>query len=102
MSKELLIVFVKNIILGKVKTRLAKSIGNTGAFNVYKQLFNITQTETLKLNIDRHIYFSDVVINSCWPNDEKFVQKGKNTNKSFLQRIQKLSDSGGSFRSGDL
>lgn len=76
MSKDLLIVFVKNIVLGKVKTRLAKSIGDTGAFNVYKQLFNITQAQTLKLNIDRHIYFSDVVINSPWPNDEKFVQKG--------------------------
>ena len=77
MSRELLIVFVKNIVLGKVKTRLARNIGNTGAFNVYKQLFNITQSETINLNIDRHIYFSDVTIKTAWPNDAKFVQKGE-------------------------
>jgi len=76
MSKQLVIIFVKNIVLGKVKTRLAKTIGNTGAFNVYKALYNITQTETKKLDIDRHIYFSDIVINSSWPDDEKFVQNG--------------------------
>ena len=76
MGKALLIVFVKNIVLGKVKTRLAKTIGNTAAFNVYKDLFNITQRETLKLDIDRHIYFSDVIINAPWPNDDKYVQNG--------------------------
>jgi rSAM/selenodomain-associated transferase 1 len=78
MSKALLIVFVKNIVLGKVKTRLAKTIGNNGAFNVYKQLFNITQSQTINLDIDRHIYFSDMTIKTAWPNDVKFVQKGEN------------------------
>lgn len=89
MNKALLIVFVKNIVLGKVKTRLAKSIGDVGAFNVYKQLFNITQTETLKTNIERHIYFSDVVINSAWPNDKKFVQSGNNIGERMENAFNK-------------
>lgn len=89
MSKELLIVFVKNIVLGKVKTRLAKSIGNTGAFNVYKQLFNITQTATLKLDVERHIYFSDVVINASWPNDQKFIQKGNDIGERMESAFKK-------------
>ena len=89
MNKELLIVFVKNIVLGKVKTRLAKTIGNRGAFNVYKQLYNITQTETLKLDIDRHIYFSDVVINSAWPNDDKFIQVGDDIGERMENAFKK-------------
>ena len=38
MSKELLIIFTKNPELGKVKTRLAKSIGDKAALNIYKKL----------------------------------------------------------------
>ena len=43
MNKELVIVFVKNIKLGTVKTRLAKTIGDMGAFEVYKELVEITE-----------------------------------------------------------
>jgi len=88
MPKQLLIIFVKNIVLGKVKTRLAKTIGNTGALNVYKALYNITQTETLKLNIDRHVYFSDVVNNSSWPGDKKFTQNGNGIGERMLNAFK--------------
>ena len=57
MAKNLLIVFVKNIILGKVKTRLAKTIGDEGAFQIYKELVGITEKETQKVDVTRHIYF---------------------------------------------
>lgn len=77
MSKNLLIVFVKNIKLGKVKTRLAKTIGNQGAFEVYKELVQITENVTNKLTIDKRIYFSDVVIDTKWKNDYKTVQQGE-------------------------
>ena len=77
MSKNLLIVFVKNIKLGKVKTRLAKTIGNQGAFEVYKELVQITENVTNELNLDKRIYFSDVVIDTKWKNDYKTVQQGE-------------------------
>ena len=77
MSKNLLIVFVKNIKLGKVKTRLAKTIGNQGAFEVYKELVQITENATDELTVDKHIYFSDVVIETKWQNDYKTVQQGE-------------------------
>ena len=78
MNKELIIVFVKNIILGKVKTRLAKTIGTQGAFEVYKELVEITEHATEKIDTDRRIYFSDVVIESKWKSDFKAVQDGEN------------------------
>lgn len=76
MRKKLLIIFVKNIKLGKVKTRLAKSIGNEAAFEVYKELVNITENETNNLTIDKRIYFSDAVVETKWQNDFKTIQYG--------------------------
>mgnify|MGYP000722369615 CR=1 FL=1 len=78
MTKELVIVFVKNIKLGKVKTRLAKTIGNQGAFEVYKNLVEITEKATENLQTDKRIYFSDAVIDSKWGKHFKAAQKGEN------------------------
>lgn len=78
-SEKLLIVFVKNILLGKVKTRLAETIGDIGAFEVYKELVDITESETNRIeDVDVHIYFSHQVIASKWEGKQKFVQKGIN------------------------
>ncbi|WP_186525823.1 TIGR04282 family arsenosugar biosynthesis glycosyltransferase [Seonamhaeicola sediminis] len=78
MNKELVIVFVKNIKLGKVKTRLAKTIGNQAAFEVYSELVKITEQATTKLKADKRIYFSDAIIETKWNGFEKHVQEGKN------------------------
>ncbi len=75
MSKNLLIVFAKNVVLGKVKTRLANEIGDTAALNVYTKLFEITERESSKVkNVDMHVHFSDVILNAKFPNAKKFVQ----------------------------
>ncbi|MBV1952771.1 MAG: TIGR04282 family arsenosugar biosynthesis glycosyltransferase [Cycloclasticus sp.] len=76
MSKTLLIVFVKNIRLGKVKTRLAKAIGTEGAFQVYKHLVEITENVTNQVCSDKRVYFSDVIIEKKWPKTSKSIQKG--------------------------
>jgi hypothetical protein len=88
MSKNLLIVFVKNIILGKVKTRLAKTIGDVGAFNIYYELFSITERESKKVSVDRNIYFSDVIIPFKWENDVKFVQDGEDLGERMKNAFQ--------------
>lgn len=78
MNENLLIVFVKNSRLGKVKTRLAKSIGDNAAFEVYTHLVEITERETAKLeNCDVHIYFSESLVENQWPGKTKFVQQGE-------------------------
>lgn len=76
MSKELVIIFVKNIKLGKVKTRLAKTIGNQGAFEVYSELVKVTEKATTNLLADKHIYFSDAIVDSKWKGTYKTVQDG--------------------------
>lgn len=77
MSKKLLIIFVKNIKLGKVKTRLAKTVGDENAFTIYKALVEVTEIATSSINVDKRIYFSDAIIHEKWPNDYKAVQKGE-------------------------
>ncbi|MDU8885155.1 TIGR04282 family arsenosugar biosynthesis glycosyltransferase [Yeosuana sp. MJ-SS3] len=76
MNENLLIIFVKNIKLGKVKTRLAKTIGNKAAFEIYKILVDKTEKATEKLPMKKHIYFSDVIIDSKWIGDNKTIQNG--------------------------
>jgi rSAM/selenodomain-associated transferase 1 len=94
MNKNLLIVFIKNIILGKVKTRLAETIGDVGAFKIYSELVQATEDATLKVNADKHIYFSDLVIPSKWEEDEKFVQRGANLGERMKNAFQDGFDKG--------
>ena len=90
MNKNLLIVFVKNIKLGKVKTRLAKTIGTEGAFQVYKHLVEITENVTNQISFEKRVYFSDVIINEKWQKTTKFVQKGADLG----QKIQNSFENG--------
>jgi len=95
MKENLLIIFVKNIVLGKVKTRLAKTVGDDAAFQVYKYLVEITERETENLeDFDKHIYFSDVIIEIKWKNDKKFVQKGNDLGERMKNAFQHGFDLG--------
>lgn len=63
-NETLLIVFAKNFIAGKVKTRLAASIGPERAMSVYKVLFQKTVSVAKNLPCDTSICFSE-----CIPDD---------------------------------
>lgn len=94
MTEALVIVFVKNIKLGKVKTRLAKTIGDHGAFEVYKELVKITENATEALNYDKHIYFSDTVIDNKWKNDFKTTQRGDDLGERMLNAFKNGFEAG--------
>ncbi|KAB1067558.1 glycosyltransferase [Tamlana haliotis] len=78
MNKELVIVFVKNIQLGKVKTRLAKTVGDEKALKVYKALLEITENVTQNLDSDVCIHFSESIDETLWKNTDKTIQQGEN------------------------
>ena len=61
MSKEVLSVFVKNLIPGTVKTRLAKDLGIDVAIEIYKELVGITAEVTDTLKVDKYIYYSEYI-----------------------------------------
>ena len=58
MSKNLLLIFTRNPALGKVKTRLAKTIGNKKALTIYEFLLDHTKKVTENLNCDKAVYYS--------------------------------------------
>ena len=60
-NKSLLLVFAKNPTLGKVKTRLAKSIGEEKALGIYKALLKKTASVLKTLEVDIHLYYSDYI-----------------------------------------
>ena len=79
MSDSLLMIFVKNLIPGMVKTRLAKDIGIDKALDVYQELVHHTHKISRKIEVDKTVYYSEYVeLEDIW-SDEHFshkVQKG--------------------------
>jgi hypothetical protein len=61
MSKSVLIVFQKNEILGKVKTRLAASIGNEKALEVYQLLIQHTYSILHQTDVKCMVFYSDYI-----------------------------------------
>ena len=79
MSINHLIIFVKNPELGKVKTRLARTIGDEKALYIYKLLLEQTFQVTLPVLAEKKLYYSEFVQNMDQFNDlvyEKHIQRG--------------------------
>jgi len=56
------IVFIKNPELGKVKTRLAKSVGDDKALAIYMQLMEHTRLQMLGVEgVERYVFYSSFV-----------------------------------------
>ena len=75
-----LIIFIKNPALGKVKTRLAKTVGNEKALDIYLQLTEITRKNAQILRrVNRVVFYSDFHNpDDEWANEafQKHVQAG--------------------------
>ncbi|OBX26839.1 glycosyltransferase [Gelidibacter algens] len=58
-SKKALIIFTRNPELGKCKTRLAATIGDENALEVYKFLLNHTAHISKDIKADRYVFYSE-------------------------------------------
>lgn len=61
MEKNGLIIFQKNAVLGKVKTRIAKKIGDQKALEIYEELSKYTYQVCNSIKASKYIYFSDFI-----------------------------------------
>lgn len=92
-STNLLLIFTRNPELGKCKTRLAATIGDTAALNVYKFLLQHTVDITQNLEATKHVYYSEAIWeDDVWPSEsyKKILQEGENLG----QRITKAFELG--------
>lgn len=58
MNKNLLLIFTRNPELGKAKTRLAKTVGDETALEIYKFLLQKTRDVSSKVTSDKAVYYS--------------------------------------------
>lgn len=96
MSDSLLMIFVKNLIPGMVKTRLAEDIGIDKALDVYQELVHHTHKITKKIEVDKAVYYSEYVeIEDIWDNgDYKLTsQKGFKLGEKMSNAFDEAFDS---------
>lgn len=86
--KKLLIVFIKNPENGKVKTRLAKDIGQEKAFQVYEKLLQITENCLTEIKDDVRVYCSDSLNTPFFRNYPKFLQSGEDLGEKMKNAFQ--------------
>lgn len=85
--KKAIIIFVRNPEPGKVKTRLAKEIGNEQTVRVYRELLQHTHDITHNLDCDRFVYFADYINHDdLWEkeNYKKRLQEGENLGNRMI------------------
>lgn len=72
------IIFIKNPELGKVKTRLAETLGEQKALDIYKSLLDYTRTVTSLFESKRYLFYSSEIHEDEWSNSlfEKKLQSG--------------------------
>ncbi len=58
-KKDLLIIFTRNIVLGQCKTRLAKTIGNQKALEIYRFLVQHTVNISREIEVDKWVFYSE-------------------------------------------
>ncbi|MBC7381486.1 MAG: TIGR04282 family arsenosugar biosynthesis glycosyltransferase [Bacteroidia bacterium] len=81
-DKNALIIFQKNKVKGKVKTRLAATVGEENALNVFKFLVDHTYAISFDTNAKKFLFFSD------------FIETSNATTSDFMRMIQQGSGLG--------
>jgi len=89
-----LIIFIKNPVKGKVKTRLAATIGDERALLVYISLIEYTLNLAESLNVEVNLFFSDEII-SDYPFLNKHIQEGNDLGEKMKNAFKKCFNQGG-------
>jgi len=96
-SKNLLVIFTRNPKLGKCKTRLAATVGDQSALDIYKFLLNHTAAITKEVNAAKQVWYSEEI----WEHDiwdknvfDKRLQNGANLGVRMANAFQEGFASG--------
>lgn len=95
MNEEALIIFARQPELGKVKTRLAATIGEEAALTIYKKLLAHTRAISEPLACDKYIFYTgEKADGAFWPDDyflcrQATVDLGGRMKTAFAQLFNK-------------
>ena len=88
-----LIIFVKNPVLGKVKTRLAQTLNEDNALKIYNKLLQHTRKITENIFVNKYVFYSDYInYDDLWQNGlyEKKLQLGKDLGERMENAFEVL------------
>ena len=94
-NNPLVLVFCKNQILGKVKSRLAIKIGQKKALLIYSELVNKTASIVNSLSVEVHLYYSDYIEENDNFNPskvKKFIQKKYNDSNWEILSLKEINE----------
>ena len=97
MKTNALIIFVRNPVLGKVKTRLALTVGDEKALEIYHELLKHTMTITQSIDCDKYVFYDNAIENNdIWLNEKfyKKLQLGSDLGQKIQNAFQELFNLG--------
>lgn len=97
MEKKLVLVFTRNPELGKVKTRLAATIGEKNALEVYVYLLTHTKNCISQVNATKRVLYSEAItLHDIWDNTtfEKDIQQGTDLGMRMQHAFEKGFEDG--------
>ncbi len=97
MNNRLLIIFQKNPLPGKVKTRLAAEVGEMKALSIYKMLIRKTYEAIRDVSCTQWVFYNEFIDKSdIWDpkHYDKFLQSGKSLGEKMKNAFKKGFGSG--------
>jgi rSAM/selenodomain-associated transferase 1 len=95
--KAAVIIFARNPVPGKVKTRIAQTMGDEKALSIYKELLQHTMNETKQLAVDKYVFYADYInANDVWDNIiyKKELQQGDELGERMKNAFEALFAAG--------
>lgn len=95
MNKNALIIFARNPELGKVKNRLAKTIGKEKALEIYNKLLSNVYSETKDLKCKKYLFLTERTDSGLF--NDTYIQKiqtGEGLGNKMLNAIGKVLEDG--------
>jgi len=90
-------IFYRNPQIGKVKTRLAATVGNEKALNIFQKLSAHTKEVTAALKTDKIVFYSNFIdLIDMWPNATflKTLQHGEDLGERMSNAFRQAFDTG--------
>ena len=96
LKKDALLIFQKNMILGKAKTRIAASIGDKKALEIYKKLVQFTHQIISNSDSHKFIFFSNHLENELLYEADYFlkIQKGNSLGDRMIDALRTIFSAG--------
>lgn len=97
MNRNALIIFVRNPVMGKVKTRIAAVLGKQEALRIYRELLHHTHDISTNIDADKYVFYSDhLEPGDLWEDDryQKYLQQGDTLGEKMNDAFTRLYDKG--------